>query len=86
MKVIWACEGMSHYEYARVEATNFEWVKAKVQFFQKMNLRTTITLIVDGVRALVIHVLKDGHLEFDNVEDLYPDLADEVVYYVLHGA
>ena len=85
MKVICTCDETAHFDYARVEATNFEWVSAKVKFFQSLKLRAVITISVDDVRTLAIYVLPDS-VEFENFSDDYLDLNDEIAYHVLHEA
>ena len=85
IKVICTCSETAHFDYARVETTNFEWISAKVKFFQSLGLSAVITVSVDDVRTLAIYVLPTS-IEFENFSDSYLDLNDEIAYHVLHEA
>ena len=85
IKVICTCSETAHFDYARIEATYFEWISAKVKFFQSLKLSAVITISVDEVRTLAIYVLPEA-VEFENFSDDYLDLNDEIVYHVLHEA
>lgn len=86
IKVICTCHNMNNFEFARIETTDFEWISAKVKFFHSLGKKATISISVDSVITLVIHVLEDGHVEFENKSDSYLDLNDEIAYHVLHEA
>lgn len=83
MKVICTCNDTAHFDYALVD--RFDWISAKVKFFQSLNLKARITVAVDDVRTLAIYVLDDS-VEFENFSDNYLDLNDEIAYHVLHEA
>ncbi len=85
IKVICMCHDRAHFDYARIEVSDFAWIAAKIKFFQSLSLTATITVSVDGIRSLTIYVLSAG-VEFEDESDAYLDLNDEIQHYVLREA
>ena len=83
MKVICTCNDTAHFDYALVKS--FDWILAKVKFFQSLNLKAKITVAIDDVRILEIYTLEDS-IEFEAVHDSYLDINQEIKDYVLHEA
>lgn len=83
MKVICTCNETNHFDYALV--STYDWILAKIKFFQSLNLRAKITVAVDDVRILEIYTV-DTNVEFEDVHDNYLDINHEIKNYVLHEA
>ena len=83
MKVICTSNDNNHFDYALVD--RFDWISAKIKFFQSLNLKAKITVAVDDVRILEIYTIGDN-IEFETVHDNYLDINQEIKDYVLHEA
>jgi hypothetical protein len=85
IKVICTCDAAAHFDYARVEDDNINWILAKIKFFRDLGVAATLTIAKDDVRVLMLYISPDS-IELDHRSTAFPTLTKNITHHVLREA